>query len=523
MAAERGFMPRVSKKKDASSDSIMDRRRFLKLSGAFVAATAFGKAGEALANPEEDIEKMEAEYLELYHEMHEFVPRGEKNCRGMCFLSLEETEQARNSFKEKFYPEKIQRLVVLVKALKKTNTSFGIPFVWTDCTGLLVSELEEQDVYQHQEILEAWIGKYYYFSRASDYLPTGEMISAREIDPRFSLVDNHEFGEDVQAQIAEYPGWASEEKQELFRFVLNIPEVRLLFQESDCNLAEVYSIVKLTSKDELERYQKGNVRAVQRRIVRNIEDALYEREISKNELILGPETDTLISLSYFESGYRQMDPRRLRGLAEACGVKNHFEIDTSKGVAASKELSEQIQNSHGETTLYIDTHGSKDGFIGIAENEQGFHVSEIAYALINRMLKTRDPHELEKITVIFESCFSEDIYDIFIEYLQRGIDYIEGPRGAADYAGIDELRRGVKRFCNVIVSAQRGSTGYTTTSLQEFIPAIRRNGKYTMGFAMQKIQAMEYPRVDYGFYLGGGKREQKVGAFYRQNQEQVSV
>lgn len=455
-------------KKEEEKPQDMSRRKFLELGGKATAgalagsvALEIGKKAAAAELSEEEIKK----YYELENKILDILTNAEGGSKYILNRTIAENEQVRQAFIDNLSNEEIGEFLVLSDKKGRLEYAYAI-FDDFNTQGLAVKYFNK---YKTPEQIEKYtpfmMDRHYYFTRASDFLPKADEIRDFEIDPRLyrrkaaqeqGLLNDKEI---IDATMEIEPGWSSENKQRNFKDILSNKSVRQALQASDCTLAEAYSVIKAAIEEQDREssliYVFGGrelAEPSQEDIAERVKVLLDEREKAKNITLLGPDTDNFIHFDFFEEGERQFDPGLMEDLAESSGVppENVKTIDTN-GQNPKGELGDRIAESRGNTTIYLNTHGNIDGSLEIkrGSNDQ-VHPGTIAIALIDRVLATRDPKDLSKVKLVFESCFSEDFLIKFINTLREKMIEHSVPEELG--TDIDEIP-----FPDIITSSGRGS------------------------------------------------------------------
>lgn len=528
----RSLFRKESSKKPELSDAekeaqVASRRNFLKGIGAIGAVAAVEKlvpTAEAAekkltANPEiervkpteKNAEKHEQEtFKQAYRELKQFSKENKLNHSDHHARPTAEWDALHLHFNERF-KDSIVNTLLLAKKLNHSAEIQNIYAILKECNALghyykFVAELPAEEQEKMAVNLEWNFDRFQ--SQASDYLPTGSQVHNSEIDPRLlQITTQYDDGEllfpegprvSVEKTIQYHPGWTDPERIKHFRAILDDQNVRDLFTNSDCSLAEVYSIIKAAIKTEVPENQAFAP-------VMIIQSLLAEREAFKTKEILGPNTDTFIHFTLNDS---DIDPEVAKQLAALATIWNKGEKsvvhkiknDSERGLQKSSfvegapdpiiaDLGLAIEKSQGNTLIYLHTHGSNEA-LGLHQhdNENILSTTELAKCLLRLVDAAQNPRALEKVTLLDSICHNYD----FTQKLAADL--------RAQYSGNpSELA-----LPTVITSAQEGSMAYTYgfagETLKKFLPAIAKEKALTGNFLMRRVQPEAYLFGDPTFF-----------------------
>ncbi|MBT7007794.1 hypothetical protein HN958_04825, partial [Candidatus Falkowbacteria bacterium] len=236
-----------------------------------------------------------------------------------------------------------------------------------------------------------------------------------------------------------------------------------------------------------------------------VAEKLFEqrKEFGKYEF-LSEKTKNVIVMSGFDyrTGYDFEDQVGITSLAKAANVpdENISVIDGKEGETAVENLHTQIANSSGQTVLWLEGHGSLDGKHMAVNKEVKLKVSQIAEALIARLLKTKDPETCKDLTIGFEACFSYDITNNIMTEMER-VYRLKAQRELD--VPFEEIS-----LPKVITSSYEASwsthsaavIGQPIAKYAEYIQAIKQEGKLLGKFFLREIQPRCYVGGDMAFF-----------------------
>ncbi|KKW43056.1 MAG: hypothetical protein UY92_C0001G0070 [Candidatus Magasanikbacteria bacterium GW2011_GWA2_56_11] len=488
------------------------------------------EAGEP--NPEAAVQNFlqEAEDLVAVYKKEFFSLSTKEQVDGMpdlfffALLTLKQVDTMRDGFLKKFGSGILQLLEMAAKVDEGLRVSFLNMLNRFDCYGLVYRHLHEKKSYLNRKnFIPAVFDKEAHFrARATDFLPDGGEVLDTEIDPRIGQLDqSFAHHEEVKQTIIDFPGWTKPERQRQFREVISEPEVRAVLTQSDCTLAEAYSLVKAVI-----RYRELHP---QSRIANAdiAKDLLQKREVFKQEVIAGPETDQFIYFGYGSplEPFR-FDPELLlptvnkvmrRPVGDAVETKEETDkrITTISGndeLGGGLDLRKKIWESRGKTTVYIDTHGapSEMGLNSYGKEFNRITVAEVAHALLTRLLNDGDRDTLVQCVVVFEACYSYDFQGNLLAkmkeiYGSRNENY---GQSLAEKIGIPFEKI---LLPTIITSAQEGSVSYggMTRDLQTNYTSL---GPITGEYLLRRVQPKVYESADIVFFLHGRGEWDEIGA-----------
>lgn len=383
-----------------------------------------------------------------------------------------------------------------------------------DAQGLMYQNMRKDGLYGQREKLFTAYDENHFYTRAADFLPTSDELLMHEIDPRIGAQNNamrdHDTGtyNHIIKNIEEYPGWLDEGLIREFKDLLDNPKVRKRFQESNFNLSEVYSTIKAVIKSKNEKRLPYSLIKTDELLV---ERFIFENSSFSRRELLGPKTDTYIHFNYTDpNNEKSFDGDVNDEMAEIVGVKNVQRIEGTDGEKAMADLVQAILNSTGETFLHFNTHGSIDS-IGI-NKQWTLKIKTIAMALVHRLVKSKDPNELKKITLYFDACHSYDIADDLPSYIEQYYkSYEVKSLNNKTISPTFETQVGVKfedlPLPTIISSAQKGSLGFTMpTSFEPTVKnnfkALKKEGALTGGFLLRRIQPRGAYTTDMTVFAG---------------------
>ncbi len=514
-----------------AASSTMSRRRVLEVGTVAAAGAVLRPEIASAAN--EEFER----YAELIKPFRDFSDRMTVEYGRPMRRTLAEVEEVRTAFQAAFSREEVYALLDAAEtwSISAVKAVFS-HLARADSQGIAYQYLRENGLFEEYQERRLGIWRFaqtHFFTRAEDFLPTGAEISDDEIDPRLRIHTDPALEKDekhrasIEATIERRPGWATAERQQAFRTVIDVPEVRTVFEQSNCTLAEVYSVIKACIKRQ-EEYQKDHAGYTFSNVAtaEMVHQLLQDRQaLFDMDPILDENTDCFIHLSYYEEGARQMRPETMHTLADACHVskRNRVEVDTSQEDAheIENDIYGAVADSRGRTVLYLDTHGEENR-ISTREGAPGFYIENIASALMSRIIETRDPQTVKDVVIIADACHSYILAKQIEDGMRNRMETIYGTgRKRRKNMTVAELP-GVAGFRDValptiISSAQEGSLGYTTQKYQDAIPAIRKRGALTAEFIMRRLQPRDYHIADFTFFRGGQGAIHEIGEVEHQD------
>ena len=412
------------------------RREFLKVAG----LTVLGLAVEACAprsvtkffekgtvESEESKQELIKDYYSQINEMRSDLEKV------LSEKTLEGQEKARKFFQER-YQSVMPAMLDVAFYLKKDDPQLEAVKDLYDILqkvslhGLMYAHLQENGEYEKDKELfqlkrDHYFEENHFMVDSRDFVPHGNEIEDEEIDPRLYLAEGSnyivqpEIRERLLAFLEDHPGFLKDSKTKEFKKLLDSPSIREKCQQRGLRLAEVYSIIKAIIK-----YQENDDNNQLSEDL--VAEKLFEqrKEFGKYEF-LSEKTKNVIVMSGFDyrTGYDFEDQVGITSLAKAANVpdENISVIDGKEGETAVENLHTQIANSSGQTVLWLEGHGSLDGKHMAVNKEVKLKVSQIAEALIARLLKTKDPETCKDLTIGFEACFSYDITNNIMTEMER--------------------------------------------------------------------------------------------------------
>ncbi len=517
------------------------RRDFLKFMGkvAGVALTSelIGREAFATETKEEPLEAKEKAYETekterkqlsgLMFEMSEFNDDYSKEHGFIGERTLQDQDRLRTKFLLRFKDQ----LPVFVELTRKYGQSFTVGLLRdADCAGVFYRHLQKNGEYKNRPI--TWRDGNFFAVRAEDFLPTSDELHPEEIDPRLGKMQDTK----TAKLVSERRAWGDPRRQEQFKKVLDEPSFRSLVQKTDCSLAEVYSLIKAAIKQQ--ELSGGSMRE-------HVTHLLVEREQMKKEVLVGKETDQVIVFNYVPKTDEeaQFDKQHVLDEISLSSMKRDGEsleetkkrfrrIESTDEEAAGigkKDaaflLAEAIRQSRGKTTVVFNNHGMPNAqHLG---ETQKMTAKNLALTLVERMIAARDPNIMKDLKLVFDSCFSYDFTRQLMAEV-RGMyeaQPLYDPNDQTAKEQTTEERLGVPfkdlPLPLVIAIAQEGSFGYdsSTELLVKHKKAILKEGKFTAGFLMRRIQPEYYSDADMTFFSGKNGGLLEVG----ENQKTQSV
>jgi len=505
----------------------LSRRSFLKKTGAVAAGLAVGLSGvdKVLAGDlgrEDELKVEEKNFAELIKTAEKVlevslaarIKFNKPNAQNYN-LTTEELRQIRDEVDP--YLETIKELI-LKSGNKPTEDAGSLSpgsINWllaklqpSGSQGIIFDALQEQGSYNEvcQSLPREYITEEYYSISAKDFLPTPENIFDFEIDPRLGFAKYYPSElADIKEKINEQPGWANPNKIKLFKEALGNEDIRKTVTDKELSLAESYSLIKaaITLQEDQPNIELTEI----------IETILLAQEKFKTKKILHPGTEYFIHANNNEEtttgnpfAVEKTKEARFSGdnldeLAKTCGVadKNIHRVDGTDTNSNVKTM-ESIQHSHGETTIYLNGHGSPEA-IEIAQDGDLLTCEGVAASLIQRIKQVKDPDSLSQVTILIDACYGYDFAINLFSALEKEYKKLkeEDESLENDFAQIT--------LPTVITSTQRESVGFTTAvcpvkMLKKHLPAIKDEGSLTGEFMLKRIQPSSYAFSDMTVFSG---------------------
>jgi hypothetical protein len=490
------------------------RREFLKKAGLVGLGLAAGEVGRRAWTAANGLEaERSSERVDtMLAEFRSFNEEFESSYGARETLTPAERDQLREEFLHIYGPE-LDGFIADADAAGRLKDAYTELAVF-GCHGRVYAYLAQKEAYERkQELLPKKNGSQliglaqaknhlarslHFQVRAADFLPHAADLAGEEVDPRLEMADSNL---EVADLIAAQPGWTDPERLGAFKEMIDDPQVRDVLQDSDCTLAEAYSVIK-----SVVQFQNRHPEKILESSAAIAKQMLYKRERFKHAEILGPSTDQFIAFTFHEPNGQQFDPQLLQDLADAAGVYHDARtvIDTSDSERARTQLSEALINARGRTTIYFDTHGSNQD-LAISRGpvpESVIDVSELAWNLVSNLAASGDPNALKEMRIILSSCNSYDftenlVAEMRVQYQLMGCDGVLN-------VPFDEIT-----LPSVITGAQEGSLAYSTPTLAAALPAIEKDGRFTGEHVLRLLQPIDYRLTDFTIFEGrpGGLEE----------------
>lgn len=509
-----------------------ERRKFIKDSAKAMAGAVVGaellRANEAEAGLRADPMEMGPMPPELERHMDAFNTAYKETAREFGYLRGQRTIAEQDAAREKFLAAVGDSVEdALAKAMEYRNTTgYFRPLqvlehrlTEMDCYGLYYAFLDKQGTYNPEGYRSSfeWQNNHYAV-RASDFLPDSSKLSNVEIDPRLGQFDEDPKDSDqlkkvkerIQITTAIRPAWTDPKRQKQFKGILDNPTVRPQFEQSDCTLAEVYSMIKAAVRF---REEHPTTRMPDEHIITAL---MNKREQFKKQEILGPETNAFIHFNYYQEG----DPKFFDGdllddIGKATvdkGNRGESKVERIDGndEGVTMKLFHALYKSRGATTVYYNTHGHPNN-LGIASNiGRGISLNDIVKPLLWRLTETKDPATLGDLTIVVNACRSHDFARNVIDDLRRQYNegygeiitdtetkkkYHKETMGNIDFEKIT--------LPTIIASTQEGSLSFKSVMeqpLKSNQKAIEREGKLTGEMLMRRIQPQSYHAADISIF-----------------------
>lgn len=545
-------------KPETEQHAMVGRRNFLKGAGALFAvglaeqtiskATAVERKDEirnldssvndkkytaADGEKPKDIEAQERQEITTFlEELGDFSKERKVRAVSRESRKTADLDQLHHEFVARFgdkVPEMLNRMV-------KYNMNDIIPVVYeilqqTDSLGLYYKFVSNTpDKYHVYPKVDASWPEDKFQSRAKDYLPTGREIEDYEIDPRFlQIVKRNASGayeyqdvELVRETLSKFPGWADQDRMLAFRAVLDDAAVRDLFSQTDCSLAEVYSVIKAAIKIE-------GTEAYPTVYESRINELLKSREEFKLREIIGSHTKHFIHFTSTDATV--FDPKiaeQIGGLVTIWNkrddhvekridneLQGHYKQKKGAGDPIVTSFERIVGGSTGETVLYLSTHGEPNSlelYHDDPAKAEGLTVTDLANCLALRLNNTKDARSLGEMTIMLNSCSSHNFAENLIKEI-RG-------RYEGDQKDIELIS-----MPTIISSAQEGSLAYNSGILKDtmnkYLKAIASEGKLTGEFLLRRIQPDSYIAGDITVFTQ--QTQQKWMEIGQQEKEQKSA
>ena len=232
----------------------------------------------------------------------------------------------------------------------------------------------------------------------------------------------------LQYELDTSTGWADPARQKLLNTLLNESDIkRQLTETQGLTLADAISLLKATI---INAGKKGAFSETLKMLIK-------ERDTFAKREIVGPHTDEFIGFNYAAKDADQFfSGKNLRKIAETAIGKKAAEHPEMVKIISTGEPSEEdptqenagdrllktIEQSRGNTVLYLNTHSSDSQLavnLSDPDHQQFLSPDSIALSLLNRLLATKDSQDLGKITIFGDGCKEYDFRIPLMESLQR--------------------------------------------------------------------------------------------------------
>lgn len=350
----------------------------------------------------------------------------------------------------------------------------------------------------------------YFTIRAADYLPeTLGDLNSGEIDPRLFFADAEN-----NRTINNRPAWVSWMRELDFSDYLSDQKVRTMLQDTNCTLAEAYSLIKACIKHPVARNGKHPRSEVMSWMIR-------QREQFMQVKLLAQTTESFIHFSFPDRKAKfdgdvldelgatlikdtkkveRVDSPEFSYMFDSAGGSSPHKFTRQEKLDAVKAVRERLVNSigqsTGDTTVYFNTHGFESKVVlapkwepGVSLADVSLGFDELASAVVDR-LKKEGPLALRNLTFVFDQCHSY----IFSFRLVQAIGKKARKEGVPIHA-----------YPTMITGAQEGSLAYSAVlngGLRQNEKAIMREGQLTGEFVARRLQAKGYGFADIAFLVG---------------------
>lgn len=362
------------------------------------------------------------------------------------------------------------------------------------CQGVFYDELEKSAKAVHGSVSFPR-NETYYAARLQDYVPQGDAIWSQDIDPRNRPV-LHQTDKDT---LLSHPGWSERRRKAAFKQLAQDQAFIQLAKSNDLTLAEYFSLIKSVINEKEEGSDSLLDIATRHLQMR--------REFLQKELA-GPRTEQAICFygrdeNMFqgadEGGWNQI--LRTSGVAESRIVTHGTNTQTTPEQTKTN-LFQSIANSHGETVITFDTHGSPQALlVDKMQGNQLLSSTELASALIDRLIVQQDSDTLGKVTVMIDACYSND----FAKQLKRDIYRIW--TSAANRPFTHERIK----LPTIISASQQAAMSFKPANMEPMLKTmtdgIRKDGALTGARLLRNVQPASYPLQDMTFFAAGSNTE----------------
>lgn len=495
----------------------------------------YGDLKMRLPDVKDQIKKEVSEEFEKFGRVEASIKTLVEVARRYAALSEEEKLEINFSFTgsdgSRVDKEHIQYIFEFNQKYLSDVESYGVFFRVLQEMGVGLAEydsLTDADEYYRKLFTDDWPAQCkesaYSAIRAVDFIPRSNDLDDQKIDPR-----DIEVGGRHLTGLSQRTPWLNESRNRAFRKIIDLEGVRELFQETDCTLSEVFSIIKaLIRWSETEKFDLGfdpssksvgyDERLIEEKVTKGVSALLQEREIGRKEEILGRDTDTVITIESPEwpeekkmmyDIVKTLAPRakhlKIEGKVDAAGESDRLfrmflpvrgEAKEEKGT--KERIYEAIRDSRGKTTIFLNVHGSEGGIVHSGDTG-GDHKwismtpEELAYALYARVLERGGHNTLHDVKIMMTNCYSADFTDRVVARLTELLTKDESAKGNHDSK---------ISLPGIITGAQRSnlSTFRMVRRIAELLPVLKKEKRLTEEVLMRDVQPLLYDSHDMTFF-----------------------
>jgi len=382
---------------------------------------------------------------------------------------------------------------------------------------------DQEEKFRNDIFIDKEISSTYFHTKAEDYWP--EKIMHFEIDQRIGQWASYP-NEDIRLAINESYirdiGWSDEKKLRTFRMIMANEDVKHILQNSDCTLAEVFSIIKaaIIEYPDLDKKQYSKV----------IKELLTKREQFKSKEIIGPHTDEVIIFNYGNTVLNSpdnptstnFDGSFLKKLSDelvedASKVTLVHERAKNTDQSIKKTLSSMIEHSKGATTLLFNTHGTSTNELLIDEGRETLKTFTIANPLMMRVINSaidgkNYKDELSDVTIFLASCHSYNFAKELERAFRSEFNFLK--KTYQDLLRHVEISYDEINLPTVITMANKGSVTFSSAcigELKKHRKSINRQGTLDGAFLLQSMQPDVYGTSDITFFNGDKGNLEEIG------------
>ncbi len=311
----------------------------------------------------------------------------------------------------------------------------------------------------------------------SDYLP--EDLFLDELDPRFGhalyieqnreALDAYLQPEGDHYEGGKHLGWAAPDMQQKVRAVWKDKDVRVLLQNDqyDFTLKEAINIVKSVVRYQ-EHHPESAVQSVD--IVKKLIEARKQFDM---ETFLSADIDHVVLISDDDPNHYGYSTYLQKFITEDIGMNPHnvTRVDALDPRYKNQPLSEvyfsTISDTSGSLRVFINAHGSKEGYIALRSGKEKLTAEDFAFALLmrldNEFVRTGfiTDSTLDQVTFAISSChgyeFIEKIIDTMNNLYSEERSAEDGKTLQEKFGGKSLSAFGLPR---IVTTSQEGSFSY---------------------------------------------------------------